>query len=82
MRDSVRGEAGALLTASRELDREGETHTMAEVTIRAGTKGQHYAGRHRKPRVPQIALWLTLLETGGRLHDHSTTVRVLGNVRP
>ena len=57
-------EIAALLTASRELDREGEARSLAEASISGGTKGRPFETRDRKPRVPQTPLWMTLLETG------------------
>ena len=66
-------EIAALIEASRALDAEGQARAGASRTIEKGSKGIAYAAKARVPRVPQTPLWLTLLETGGRLGETVAT---------
>lgn len=62
-------ECEAFLAAARELDAEGEDRKLAKKTIGNGTKGPGYAGKQRRPRVPQAPLWKTFLEIGTRFTE-------------
>lgn len=61
------------LAAGEADDLELAASRAAETTIEHDTKGEAYAGRQRLPRVPQLALWRTLIETGARWGELTST---------
>ncbi len=61
------------LDAAHEDDLEAAAYRAAEKTIANGTKGVEFAERRRLPRVPQVALWRALIETGARWSELTST---------
>ena len=66
-------EVNLLLEAAAARDRALDARVLARRTIEGGTKGQGYAGRTRDRRVPQLPLWLALLDTGARWSELTST---------
>jgi integrase len=65
-REFSEDEARRFLAAAAALDAERASFHAAERTIRHGTKGRPFAASVRPLRVPQAAMWRTLLCTGIR----------------
>ncbi len=66
-------EVERFVTAAFQIDQEAASRVMAAKTIENGTKGSGYAARERVRPVPQAPLWLSLLETGARFGELTTT---------
>ena len=66
-------EVERFVAAAFQIDQEAASRAIAEKTIEGGTRGPGYAARERVRHIPQAPLWLSLLETGARFGELTST---------
>jgi integrase len=67
------GEVERFVAAAFQIDQEAVARAAAVKTIENGTKGPGFAARNRLRPVPQFLLWRSLLETGARFGELTST---------